>query len=163
MRMITISAVCMILGVGCGLDTSTVVKTGEDARSKIESRGVALPASATNLYYAFQPQFANYLDTWISFTANPTDCLSVAQAVAGTKKKTPVFVSGTRSREDYVTAGPRYDHPEYASIYWDLGKTTNGTMFETDGLFIMIDKDKNRIHISLKAPASEYRREDWKN
>ena len=151
-RMMTIPAICIALAAGCGLNTDTVVKTGEDARKRIVSSGVTLPASATNLYYAFQPQFADYLDTWISFTANPTDCLSVAQIVAGTKTNTPVFVSGTRSRFDNVTGGPGYHHPEYASVYWDLDKTTNGTMFEADGLFIMVDKDRNRIHISLRAP-----------
>jgi hypothetical protein len=147
--------ICMILSLavsGCGLSTGTTVRTGEAARGRILSNGVRLPISATNLYYAFQPQFANYIDTWISFTATPADCTSVAQALARSKTNAPVFVPGTRSREDAVTRGPAYHHPEFASPCWNLSSVTNGTMFETKGLFVLIDNDNHRIYVSLRSP-----------
>jgi hypothetical protein len=137
---------------GCGFNTSTVIRTDEAARSKIVSSGVTLPASATNLYYAFQPQFADYLDTWISFSATPSDCMSVAQAIASTKTNTPVFAVGTKSKDANVAGGPAYHHPEYASPRWDLSTVTNGTMFETTGLFVLVDTDKDRVYVSLRAP-----------
>lgn len=146
-----LGAVLAIL-TGCGLNTSTVVRTDEAARSKIVSSGVSLPASATNLYYAYQPQFADYLDTWMSFSATSNDCISVAQAIAGKKTPSPVFVTGTKSMHDNVSGGPAYHHPEYASPRWDLSTVTNGTMFETNGLFVLVDTDKNVIYISQRAP-----------
>src|SRR4051812_29634562 len=103
MTRIIIILILSIAVTGCGLDTSTIIVTDEAARNRIESSGVKLPASATNLYYAFQPQFADYLDTWISFTANPADCKSVAEALARAKTNAPAFVPGTRSRKDAVT------------------------------------------------------------
>ena len=151
-KLIVILSVAIAVVAGCGVDTSTIVETGEAARSRIVSNGVALPASATDLYYAFQPQFADHLDTWISFSASPADCLSVAQAVASTKTNAPVFVAGTPSRFDNVTGGPAYHHSEYASPYWDLSTVTNGTMFETKRLFVLVDTDKNRVYISLRVP-----------
>jgi hypothetical protein len=51
-----------------------VALADESARNKIEGIGEKLPASATNLYYEFQPQFADYHDTWISFSASAADC-----------------------------------------------------------------------------------------
>jgi hypothetical protein len=150
-RMIGIMTTCAVVA-GCGVSTDTVVRTGDRARSRILSSGVTLPISATNLYYAFQPQFADYLDTWISFSASPADCLSVARTLASAKTNNPALVPGTRSRFDNVTGGPGYHHPEYRSAHWDLGTVTHGTMFETDGLFVMVDTERNRIYISLRAP-----------
>jgi hypothetical protein len=149
---VTRSIIFLILSIavsGCGL--SSTVRTDEAARGRILSNGVKLPGSATNLYYAFQPQFADYLDTWISFTATPADCMGVVQALARSKTNAPAFVSGTRSRDDAVTGGPAYHHPEFASPCWDLSSVTNGTMFETKALFVLIDNDKHRVYISLRA------------
>ncbi len=146
---IKILFMCVAL-VGCGSCTRTVVKTDENARSHIESSGVKLPASATDLYYAYQPQFADYLDTWISFTATAADCKSVAESLAGSKTSRPTFVSGTRSQSVAVTGGPAYHHPEFATTRWDLSTVTNGTVFETKGLFVLIDNDKSRIYISMR-------------
>ena len=78
--------------------------------------------------------------------------MSVAQAVARTKAPTPSFVPGTRSNRNATTGGPAYHHREFASSLWDLSTVTNGTMFETKGLFVLIDNDKNRIYIALRSP-----------
>lgn len=151
-KSIMVWGMIMSLCAGCGFNTSTVVRVDEAARSKIVSSGVTLPASATNLYYAFQPQFADYLDTWISFSATPSGCMSVARTIASTKTNAPVFGVGTKSKDANVTGGPAYHHPEYASPRWDLSTVTNGTMFETTGLFVLVDTDNNRVYVSLRAP-----------
>ena len=137
---------------GCGPDTRTVIQTDEAARASILDSGVKLPASARDLYFAFQPQFANYLDTWISFSAEAAECMSAAQAIARTKTPAPNFVSGTRSSSDAVSGGPAYHHHEFASPRWDLSTVRNGTTFEANGLFVLIDNDKNRTYIALKKP-----------
>ncbi len=151
-RLLTILLLCIGVSTGCGVGTGTVVRTDGAARSRIVSSGVALPASATNLYYAFQAQFADHLDTWISFSSSSADCTSVAHAIASTKTTSPTFVAGTKSKHDNVSGGPAYHHPEYASPRWDLSTVTNGTMFETKGLFVLVDTDKNRVYISQRAP-----------
>ena len=138
--------------VGCGESTDTVIQTGATARSQIVANGVSLPSSATDFYYAFQPQFSDHLDTWISFSATPADCMIAAQAVAGKKIPTPVFISGTRSQHNNVTGGPAYHQPKYASSYWNLSTITHGSMFECKGLFVLVDTDKNKVYISLRAP-----------
>ena len=114
--------------------------------------GVKLPISATALYYAFQPQFADHLDTWISFSADAAECISTAQALARTKNPKPDFVSGTRSSSDAITGGPAYHHPEFASPRWNLSTVRNGTIFETKGLFVLIDNENNRTYIALRKP-----------
>lgn len=134
------------------LATHTILRTDESARASIEAHGVTLPDSAKGLYYAFQPQFADHLDTWISFSASATDCKTAAEAIARTKAPDPRFIPGTRPGSDAVAGGPAYHHPEYASAHWDLSTVANGTMFETNGLFVLIDKDRSRVYIALRAP-----------
>jgi hypothetical protein len=137
---------------GCVPSTKTIVKTGEAARSSIAASGVTLPASASNLYYALQPQFSDNLDTWISFSADRADCMATAKAVSGSKAIAPVFTPGTRSKSDAVTGGPAYHHAEYATPLWDLSTVKNGTMLETKGLFVLVDLDVDKVYISLRAP-----------
>jgi hypothetical protein len=137
---------------GCVPSTKTIVKTGEAARSRITATGVTLPASASNLYYAHQPQFSDTLDTWISFSADSAECMVAAKAVAGGKAIAPVFTPGTRSKSEAVTGGPAYHHAEYATRLWDLSTVKNGTMLETKGLFVLVDLDAHRVYISLRAP-----------
>ena len=137
---------------GCVPSTKTIVKTGEAARSSIAASGVTLPSSASNLYYANQPQFSDNLDTWISFSANSGDCMTTAKAFAVGKTIALVFNPGTRSKSDAVTGGPAYHHAEYATPLWDLSTVKNGTMIETKGLFVLVDLDANKVYISLRAP-----------
>ena len=148
------SLLCLLVALiaGCVRSTKTIVKTGEAARSSIAASGVTLPASASNLYYAHQPQFSDNLDTWISFSANSTDCMATAKAVAGGKAITPVFILGTRSRSEAVSEGPAYHHAEYATPLWDLSTVKNGTMLETNGLFVLVDLDAHKVYIALRAP-----------
>ena len=140
------TAIMVILAVvcaGCGL--GPVIKIDKAARGRIVSSGVSLPASATNLFYAHQPQFADYLDTWISFSASPADCMTSAQAISGTKTNAPVFVPGTKHKQ-------ANHHPESVSQRWGLNTITNGTIFETKGLFVLVDQDRNIVYISMRAP-----------
>lgn len=151
-RLFTKLIVIMLIMAGCGVNTDTVIQLDAGARSYIATNGVSLPASATDLYYAFQPQFSDHLDTWISFSATSADCIIVAQAVASKKVANPVFISGTRSQRDNVTGGPAYHQPKYASKYWNLSAVTHGSMFECKGLFVLVDTDKNKVYISLRSP-----------
>lgn len=151
-RLLPYQILSILIFVGCGVYTKTVIETGAAARTQITANGLSLPASATDLYYAFQPQFSDHLDTWVSFSASQADCRSVAQAVASKMVATPVFTSGTRSKHKNVTGGPAYHHPKYTSIYWNLSTVTNGSMFECKGLFVLIDTDKNKVYISFRAP-----------
>jgi len=126
--------------------------TGESARSRIIASGVTLPASASDLYYAHQPQFSDRLDTWISFSTNSADSMATAKAVAGIKAKTAVFSPGTRSKSEAITGGPAYNDAKYTTPYWDLSTVSNGTMFETKGMFVMVDLDVHKVYISLRTP-----------
>ncbi|MBN2494537.1 MAG: hypothetical protein JXR96_08110, partial [Deltaproteobacteria bacterium] len=142
----------LCLGVvilGCD---ETIVGMDDAARGCIAASGVHLPPTATELYYAFQPQFADYLDTWISFSASSTDCMSAARSLARLERDEPVFVAGTRSRSDAVTGGPAYHHPELATPRWDLSGVTNGKLFETKDLFVLVDTDRSRVYIALRSP-----------
>ena len=125
---------------------------GEKARKKIESYGLGLPKSATNLYYAYQPQFADRLDTWIAFSADSEDCMRIARKIAATKSDSPKFISGTRAKSEAVSAGPKYGYTGYATSLWDLSVVKAGTKFEIDGLFVLVDLDHNRVFISLRSP-----------
>jgi len=151
-RLRAVALTFALITSGCGPNTRTVIHTDEAARAPILATGVKLPTSATNLYYAFQPQFADNINTWISFSAEAADCVSAAQAAARTKTPTPDFVSGTQSTSKAVTGGAAYHHPEFVSPRWDLSTVRSGTMFETNGLFVLIDKDKNRTYIAIRRP-----------
>ena len=151
-RVRTVALMFALIASSCGPDLRTVIHTDKAAKAPILASGVTLPSSATNLYYAFQPQFSDHLDTWISFSAAPADCMSAAQALARTKTPTPGFASGTRSSSAAITGGPAYHHPEFASARWDLSKVRSGTMFETNGLFVLIDNDNHRTYIALRSP-----------
>jgi hypothetical protein len=152
MQPLAVAITAVLFTSGCGPDLRTVVHTDKAARAPILATGVTLPTSATDLYYAFQPQFSDYIDTWISFSADAADCVSAAQAAARTKTPTPTFVAGTQSPLKRVTGGAAYHHPEFASPRWDLSTVRNGTMFETNGLFVLIDTDKNRTYIAMRRP-----------
>ncbi len=131
--------------------TDTVILTGHDAHSRIKDTGVTLPDSADELFYAYQPQFADYHDTWISFSVDPDACMAAAQELALLGSKAPVFVAGTRSRYAWVNGGPAYHHPELATRHWDLTTVTNGKVFEAKRFFILVDTDTSRIYMSLRA------------
>ena len=131
-------------------DCANVVLTDEGARSKIEQIGVKLPNSATNLYYALQPQFADYHDTWVSFSANAMDCTNFAHRLASREIDAPVFVPGTRSRHEPVTKGPAYHQPALATPRWNLTTVTNGGVFEARRLFILVDTGNNRVYVSTR-------------
>ena len=128
----------------------TVVLVDEAARSKIQEIGAALPNSASNLYYALQPQFADYHDTWASFSANVADCRDYARSLASREIDAPVFVPGPRSRHEPVTKGPAYHHPALATQWWNLAAVTNGEVFEARRLFILVDAGNNRVYVSTR-------------
>lgn len=133
-----------------GRSCDTVVLMDEAARNKIEEIGVKLPNSASNLYYALQPQFADYHDTWASFSATAADCEDFARRLASREIDAPVFVPGTHSRHEQVTRGPAYHQPALATPRWNLTTVTNGEVFEVRRLFILVDIGNDRVYVSTR-------------
>jgi hypothetical protein len=123
-------------------DMVPVHRTGRSARASIEASGVKLPASATDLHYDFESQFSTYRDTWISFSASASDCMSAARAFARTQAPAPQFVPGTQ---------PGLAITRVALRHWDLSAVKNGMVFETGDLFVLIDTDANTVYITLRA------------
>ncbi len=123
-----------------------VVMTDEAVRSRLEERGVHLPASANHLYHSI----AGFVDhtEYIAFSTAPDDAMPTAIAFAQRATNAPIFTVGTQSEYSFINDGPGHWGPEWASPLWSIAAVTNGQVFEIRYMFVLVDTDKNRVYIS---------------
>jgi hypothetical protein len=135
----------------CQSFPDSISHKGEEAREAILACGVPIPASAKDLFHAYEPQFAQHLDTWISFTASPADCTSVATALANAKAADPKFFPFKGAERDAPTEGPRGPGLYIPSPDWNIFAVNKGMAFKAKGFFVLVDNDAGRIYIALRA------------
>ena len=140
--------VAVVSAVGHGLARwgSPIVYSDDAVRSRLTERGVNLPVSAHHMYHAI----AGFVDhaEFIGFSTAPEDAMPSAMDYARRAAISPTFVSGSRSKYDFVNKGPLSWGKQWATPLWDIAAVTTGLTFEAEHTFVLVDTAKSRVYIA---------------
>ena len=149
--LVTLAIVCVVsiaskFSQGLAQWGRPIVCSDDAVRNRFAERGINLPTSAHHLYHAI----AGFVDhsEFIGFSTAPEDTLPCAISYAKQRTNSPTFVTGTRSKYDFINKGPQIWGKQWATPLWDITTVTNGQLFEVEHTFILVDTDKNRIYIA---------------